>query len=68
MDMFQATSATEWVEQNHQASLRQADLDRRSLDMTPPGVPDPDRQAPSAWFAAAIVLVLATLLLASVAI
>lgn len=68
MDLFQSTAATQWVEQNHQSALRQADLDRRLLDETPPDIRGADLQAPPALFAAAIILVLATLLLASVAI
>ncbi len=71
MDMFQATAATEWAEQTHQAQLRQADLDRlaaRSQNPVPSSNSDSATTVPPTWLAAAIVLVVATLLLASVAV
>ncbi|MBX3070779.1 MAG: hypothetical protein KF883_09805 [Thermomicrobiales bacterium] len=69
MDMYQVTAASEWADQTHQTEHHRADLDRLASRCQKPVLPsnsDSVTATVPAWLAAAIVLVVATLLLASV--
>jgi hypothetical protein len=69
VDMYQVTAASEWADQTHQKEHHRADLDRLAARSQQPVLHrngDSVTTALPAWLAAAIVLVVATLLLASV--